>query len=362
MKKLNEKKVLYAMACKYAPNTGVYFKVDGFCQAAQNLGYVTELVSIECKKLGDFKPFWKKIVKSDAKYIMLRDIPGWRIISGYKCFVKCRRQGKVLICDIPTPNNAESLIFLRTKKISDFRRSIYTVLRGPVPYWFFNTLIQYGNESWYYLLGNRRRTVMPGNGIGKDRIQLRRKEYLDHPDELHILGVAVLCDYHGFDRIVKAIYEWHQNHSSPIFFHIVSGDRPNVEVDKMKQYVVNHNIQEFVIFHGGKTTAQIYDLYGKCDLAVGSLGLFRVGLKSASTLKLREYCLAGIPFVYSGIDSDFPLSLPFCFNVSNDESVDSIINVFEEFSEKRKLFTDEDIRQYALDHLVYEAKLKKIGL
>jgi hypothetical protein len=77
-------------------------------------------------------------------------------------------------------------------------------------------------------------------------------------------------------------------------------------------------------------------------------------------LKVREYCLAGIPFIASGVDPDFPDNLPFRFVVSNDNEIDDILNVFSIFPQKRKTFTDEEIRQYAIDHLSYDSKFREM--
>ena len=79
-------------------------------------------------------------------------------------------------------------------------------------------------------------------------------------------------------------------------------------------------------------------------------------------MKAREYCAAGIPFVASGSDPDFPCELPFRVRVSLGESTDDLKNLFREFGELTRRFTTEEMRQYAETQLSYRSKLRKIGI
>ena len=61
-------------------------------------------------------------------------------------------------------------------------------------------------------------------------------------------------------------------------------------------------------------------------LQVGSLGLHRIGLTEASTLKVREYWARGIPFLLSYEDTDHletPEMSPFYWCSAIDEQSDS---------------------------------------
>lgn len=363
--KLNKKKISYFTVSQLKPNTGIYFKIAGVVDAARELGYEAELRSVRCVKLKDFIQFYSSIVKCDSKYIFLRDIHSWQMIFSYPFWIICRIQGKYLINDIPTPCQAALTESSLNGNLSSVRSSIskfLLLIKGPVPYWFFNKIIQYGNESSYFSFGNKHKTIMLGNGIEKDRVPLREKEYLKHKGELHLLGVANLQVSHGYDRIVRAISEWNKNNTFKAYFHLVSGNAATPVLEGIKKIVNDLHIDKFVFFEPQMNTEQLYEMYGKCDIAIGAIGIHRVGLREASALKLREYCMAGIPFMYSGLDSDFPVDLPFCFQVSNDESINDILKVFGEFSKIRESFTDEDIRQYAIDNLSYSNKLHKLGL
>lgn len=362
--KLNKQKISYFTVSELKPNTGIYFKIAGLVDAARELGYEAELRSVRCEKLRDFIHFYLSIVKCDSKYIFLRDIHSWQMIFSYPFWIICRIQGKYLINDIPTPGQAQLLEMSNNEdrsKLILFISKLLLLIKGPVPYWFFNRLIQYGNENSYFSFGNKHKTIMLGNGIEKDRVPLRGKEYLKHKGELHLLGVANLQVSHGYDRVVKAVAEWNKNSGNKVYFHIVSGNAAPPVYNFIKRLVTENHIDQFVIFEPQMDMLGLCEMYSKCDLAIGGVTGYRVGLTHSSALKLREYCLAGIPFMFSCIDDDFPDYLPFCFHVTDEDTCDDIIRVFEEFPVKRNLFSDEEIRQYAIDNLSYTKKLQRLG-
>ena len=62
-------------------------------------------------------------------------------------------------------------------------------------------------------------------------------------------------------------------------------------------------------------------LYDRCHFAIASLGLHRIGIDVASTLKTREYLAKGMPFVYSGeVDVFRDEPAHFCMAVPADET------------------------------------------
>ena len=362
--KIQKNKIAYYTVSSLNHNTGVYFKIAGLLDAARNMGYDTELIDKPRVKFWDFVLLYCDFISNDAKYIFLRDIHSWQMMFAYPFLIICRLQNKVLINDIPTPCRAALVEISKNERTPCFLRFIKKLLlylKGPIPYWFFNKIIQYGNEGTYFSFGNRHKTVMLGNGIEKDRVCLRGKDYLKHNDELHLLGVANLQVSHGYDRIVRAISIWNSDNNYKVFFHLVSGNAAPPVLESIKQLVKDNNTEKYVVFEPSKNTSQLNEMYGLCDIAVGAIGIHRVGLAQSSALKLREYCLAGIPFIYSGLDPDFQTDLPFCFQISNDDSIDDILKVFSVFPKKRKTFTDEDIRQYAIDNLNYTKKLQRLG-
>ena len=224
--------------------------------------------------------------------------------------------------------------------------------------WPYNRIIQYASDSWFFLLGNRKRTLVLGNGIDISRISQRTRPSYEK-NQIKLIGVANVAIHHGFDRIIKSIPELLKKNIQ-IRFKIIGGKLDSPIIKQLTSLSEKLNVTDNVVFVGFQNQDYIKEAYSNADLAIGSLGLFRIGLNSSSILKIREYCLSGIPFITAGDDPDFPNDVPFRFLVPNDESIEPIVEAIESFPEKRKLFTDEEIRDYAVRHFSFEKKFKQM--
>ena len=225
---------------------------------------------------------------------------------------------------------------------------------------FFNKIIQYGNESWYFNIFNYKRTILIGNGIDKNRINQREKKYTWPNNQLRLLTVATIVEYQGIDRMIMAISKWNKdNHPYNIRFDVI-GDGPNL--DFLKKLVLKNNLEDYIIFHGRRDQKYISEYYALSHLAVSALSLYKVKLTIASALKAREYCLCGIPFIATGADPDFSEKQTFRFEVANDNGIEDILKIFSKYPGVYHLLDDSKIRKYAIDNLSFSSKLKKIGL
>jgi glycosyltransferase involved in cell wall biosynthesis len=267
--------------------------------------------------------------------------------------------------DIPTPYKGTVGEILQNSQLSSWvkRRGIFFIfLNGPWSLWIYNLIVQYGDEMPYFEFLNKKRTLLLGNGINPNRIRARDIEYnLEYYHTIQLVGVATIQPYNGYDRIVNAMHQWNivLRKKPQVFFHIVGSETKCSE--ELKKLALDLELSNQVIFHGSRDQKYISELYDVSHLAVSSIGFYRINLNSTSNLKSREYCLAGIPFIASGHDVDFEGYVPFRFDVSNDDTVDDLLNIFFEFPDNIKNLTVEDIRSYAEINLSYTSKLIKLG-
>jgi len=194
-----------------------------------------------------------------------------------------------------------------------------------------------------------------GNGFDVASVPVRDARHYD-TTELYLLCVANVSKWHGLDRLLKGIAEYRGN--TRIIFHIVGdGD----EILPLIQLVEKLNIRNLVKFHGFKTGKELDTLFNTCHVAVGSLGIHRLGLHEASILKAREYCARGIPYIIACADPDFPDDFPYIHRVSPNDSPLDIEKIIE-FSQTA--YTDPDhpekMREYALEHLDWSVKMKTL--
>jgi len=357
MKTVNQK-ILYVAK---SDGKGVEKKIKGFCNAATRAGYNVELELEQTSSFSAIHRQIQKMISSDAKYIVMRS-PTRNSIFFVCCFIQLRMQGKVLIIDQPSPASTyiKEVDYQSRSFINRTTKKLLTYLGCPFAFMLANRIVQYGEESAFFRLFSGNRALLMGNGIDTERISLRRKEYPDGTKQLSLIGVAAsISEWQGFDRIIRAMGEWKKRGKEPhVIFNII-GDSETAHANFLKDLVKQYDIEEDVFFGGYLTSDELNNLYNRCSLAVASLGLHRKGLSTASVLKVREYCLAGIPFIAAGRDPDFPESVPFRFVVSNDESIDNIMEVFKLYAKQREKFTDTDIRQYALAHLSFDSKIRE---
>lgn len=149
----------------------------------------------------------------------------------------------------------------------------------------------------------------------------------DKNDAIHLIGVANVSDWHGFDRIIKGMVNY--SGKRPVIFDIV-GKGP--AIPEYKKLVDQYNLADKVIFHGFKAGDALEEIYKKASIGVGSLGMHRLGLKSASSLKIREYASKGLPILAPNNLDTIPDNWPYLFGVTNDDEPVDIDEIVEQFT------------------------------
>ena len=301
------------------------------------------------------------LIRCNSKYIILRSIGVLDILLIPAIFF-LRLKNKYVVIDLPVPRCvAYYEVIGHRKGLAKIRYLMLYYVCGPWSYWPYSKIVQYADESLFFRFGNKKRTILMGNGISSKRIGRRIRDYRWPSDSLNLIAVANISNYHGYDRVIKALHFW--NNSSTKNFKIYCsfvGEGP--ETSKIRDITNDLGVKEYISFLGYRNTSQLSKLYSNHHLAISSLGLFRINVFTSSVLKSREYCLAGIPFLACGHDPDFIDNPTFRFLVKNEDEIESIIKQLESFSERLPLFTNDDIRNYALEHLTLESKLKIMGI
>ncbi len=202
-------------------------------------------------------------------------------------------------------------------------------------------------------------TINISNGIDMDIIPIHKT--VDYSKELHIIAVAEVHPWHGYDRFIEGLGIYFQNNMENkylVYFHIV-GDVWDSEMygtkyaPGFKTIIKKYSIEKYVFFHGKLFGEELNKVFDICSFAVGSLARHRSGIRSLKTLKNREYACRGIPFIYSEQDSDFD-GQPFVLKASPDESPIDICRITKFMS----LFTlrPEEIRK-TVEHLSWKNQM-----
>jgi glycosyltransferase involved in cell wall biosynthesis len=194
-----------------------------------------------------------------------------------------------------------------------------------------------------------------GNGFDVLTVPVRDPPKFDG-SEFHLLCVADVSIWHGLDRLLQGIR--HYPGTVKIKVH-VAGD--GKDLPRLKKMIADLGLSDMVIFHGFTKDKDLDRLFNICHIAIGSLGIHRLGLKEASTLKVREYCARGIPFIYECRDPDFPADFRFSLKIPADESpvdMESVIRFIIALYQDPQV--PGNMRQYALEHLESREKMQEL--
>jgi hypothetical protein len=172
-------------------------------------------------------------------------------------------------------------------------------------------------------------TIKTINGI--DVSTIKKLDPIFHKDdEIHLIAVAMFQEYHGYERIIKGLAEYYNNsgivNKRSVFLHMV-GDGP--EKNNYVQLVEKLRLKEKVIFYGSKIGDELDGIYNRADIAISSLGLYKLGINNLSALKTREYLAKGLPMV-TGCNVDVLTNkFPYYIEFDNDSSAIKIERIVE---------------------------------
>lgn len=207
-------------------------------------------------------------------------------------------------------------------------------------------------------------TIQISNGIDLDSIPLHQYKPIaaDDASTIHLVAVAEIHYWHGFDRLVAGMGEYYRRYSNgrKIYLHVVGweddrGTSSNGYLT-IAQTANLYGITDYVVNHGRLFGADLDAVFNQCVFAIGSLGRHRSGITDIKTLKNREYAARGIPFIYSENDSDFD-SQPYIIKAPADESPIDVQTIIDFIDNNR--IKAEDVRK-TVNHLTWKEQMGRV--
>lgn len=350
-------KLTYCAIVDPHEHSGVYKKIRGFCNAWRKKGHIVVTNFIPS---GTYSSFWYSylITKSDGEVVYLRSNSYFSFLL-LPSILLLRLKKKYVILEYATPMSSvkSEILSGNGSLVNKTIKLIGWCLSGPWIGWSVNNIVAFSYDSKWFRFLNDNKTIYMGNGIDvDDYFCVKRAENINH-GVMRLIGVANLADWHGYDRVLRAIkLNNGSGTNGRIYFHVI-GDGP------ARQDLLNLTdeleINEFVTFHGQMVMQNYVKLFQSCQLAVGSVGLDRKNIEYCADLKAREYCAFGIPFLTQGKDFDFDVDLKFRYVISFEDPIRDIIEVFEDFK-TREFSQAMQIHQYAVKHLDWGVKVDNI--
>lgn len=269
-----------------------------------------------------------------------------------RLFGKLKRAGIKCVTEIPTyPYDSEFKGYPLKYKIPlyidmMFRRQLARKMAA---------IVTFSSEKTIF----GQRTICISNGIDLDSIPLHNPM---RNSDIHLIAVAEIHYWHGFDRLVAGMGEYYRQHPDgrKVYFHVVGWEDDRGTTSNgyltVKAMARKYGIEQYVINHGKLFGEQLDEVFNQCVFAIGSLGRHRSGITNIKTLKNREYAARGISFIYSENDSDFE-NMPYIIKAPADESpinVNEIINYID-----NQNINPADIRK-TVEHLSWRYQMEKV--
>ena len=271
-------------------------------------------------------------------------------------FKKLRKLGIKSVMEIPTyPYDQE---FANFSWMQRYQLKIDKLFRNSLSR-EMSAIVTFSDEERIF----GQRTIRISNGVDFDCIPIH--QYHKPSDgSVHLVGVAEVHTWHGYDRLIAGIGEYYQNTHNPrkVYFHIVGGVSPNERFKPnpfhpgMQAIIDKYAIQDHIIFHGQLFGDELDKVFNQSCFAIGSLARHRSGITVIKTLKNREYATRGIPFIYSEQDSDFD-SQPYVLKAPADETPINIQQILDFIDAHH--FNPQEIRK-TVEHLSWKIQMKKV--
>jgi len=337
---------------------GVKRKIYNQSEVFDRNGFPSTVHIIDGKKLKDkIKNFKNEFSKKNNEIFIFRYF-GVRLFSLFN-YIRKKSKNNILILEIPTPLQIweKEIKFAYKNKFKIRLLIIINRLIARRIFNYFDIIIEYAPEAKVYLDKYKKKVVYISNGIDMSTIPIN-EYYKGVSNNIKFISVANISDWHGYDRLIIGMGEYYKNNPRTKVLYNCVGE--GVAVPYLKKLVNDLSLEEYVIFHGKKTGNDLDKLFDNSHVAFGSLAIHRLGSDIASTLKNREYCARGIPFVIASRDNGFPEDFKYSMKVSQDErsiNVNEVIDFYD--SIKNSNYTTE-MRKYAEENLTWDINLKPV--
>lgn len=185
-------------------------------------------------------------------------------------------------------------------------------------------------------------TIQTGNGIVVDNVKLPTISKREN-DEVNLIAVAFMQRHHGYERVIKGMYQYYQKSGlRNVVCHLV-GNGP--EKEKYIKLVRKYGLENRVKFYPTLLGDDLDLIYEKGDIALSALGCYKDGVDRENSLKSREYMAKGFPMIscckVDGLDKEYP----FLYQLSNDSQPVDIEKILQFYDKLLSKYSKNEIQQ-----------------
>lgn len=192
---------------------------------------------------------------------------------------------------------------------------------------------------------------------------LRFEDEKTENQSIHLIGVATLCFYHGYDRLIEGLKEYYADgkNKKQVTFTLV-GDGPVLK--NYQKMVTDYQLENVVDLKGRQEFSKLDAYYNTANIGVDSLARHRSGVTYNSSLKGKEYLANGLPII-SGVETDLDnKQVDFYYRVPSDETpinISDIVTWYEKLlNQKTKKQLSEEIYIYGKDNFTFSKTFSSV--
>lgn len=180
---------------------------------------------------------------------------------------------------------------------------------------------------------------------------------------IRMIAVAMMQPYHGFERIIKGLATYYSKHDTRNIELLMVGY--GSELEYYKSLVEQNNLSDRVIFKGKLQGEELDRVYDGCDLAIGSMAGYKIGIEMFSSIKLGEYLAKGLPIVtgartliFDKYGDDYNLDFP---NDASEIDIEKVLEFYNKiYKGKDKGNVRKEIHEFALRTIDVNVVMKDI--
>lgn len=170
-------------------------------------------------------------------------------------------------------------------------------------------------------------TINVANGVICESIE-PVNDYSLLQSDIRLIAVARLRKHHGYERIIHGMADYYRVQRNTLVTFDIIGDGPEMEC--YKQLIKETQMERYIRMLGPVQPSQLVEYYNNSDIAISSLGFYKIGLNHSTNIKNREYMARGLPIICC-CDDDAFVNNPYVQIVPNDDSyidVEKIIDFY----------------------------------
>lgn len=195
------------------------------------------------------------------------------------------------------------------------------------------------------------------NGVELTHHPVRKIRNKD--EKIVLIAVAAMHPWHGYERVIEGMKNYYEQGGKREIVLKLIGE--GLEIPEYKRLTRKYGLDEHVEFHGRLDGKALDEQYNLSDIAIGVLGGYKVGLEETASIKLREYCARGIPFVHGDIDLGFTDEEDFTLKVENNSqplNMQHVIDFYDRVVESENMISE--MRQIAEQKFTWDVLLKPV--